>query len=115
MISNIYCVYDEKAGAYLQPWFLPTDGMALRAFADCVNDGDHNFGRHPHDYSLFRVGEFDDATARIVSPEILKSMGNGVEFIEFKAAGSQETLDFVQPDLPVERKAVDLNEEDRDA
>jgi len=80
MKSKMFVIYDVKANAYMQPWFLTQTGMALRAFSDCVNDPEHNFGRHPEDYTLFQIGDFDDQDARI-NWNAPQSMGNGIEFV----------------------------------
>jgi len=76
----MFCIHDVKAGAYMQPWFLPTEGMAIRGFADCVNKVDHNFFNHPEDYTLFLIGEFDDSDGHV---EVCahRSLGNGVDFV----------------------------------
>ncbi len=81
MKHKMFVIYDSAANAYMQPWFLTQEGMALRAFSDCVNDKEHNFGRHPEDYTLFNIGEFDDATAKVewISP---LSLGNGIAYIK---------------------------------
>lgn len=63
MIKKIFTIYDEKSEAYLQPFFLDTIGQAKRACTDCCNDVNHQFCKHPADYSLFQLGEFDDSTA----------------------------------------------------
>ncbi len=102
----MFVIYDSKANAYLQPWFLTQQGMAQRAFSDCVNDADHNFGRHPEDYTLFTIGEFDDATAKIEwkSPE---SMGNGIQYVITKKTDKQ--IDFIQQQMeqPETNKRLD--------
>lgn len=77
----LFTVYDEKAEVFLPPFFVPTIGLATRAFSDCVNSEDHQFGKHPSDYSLFQLGYFDDHTAEMVSQQ-RKCLGNGVEYIE---------------------------------
>lgn len=81
MIHGIYSIYDEKAKAYIPPFFLPHDGMAVRTFKNCVNDPDHQFGRNPHDYTLFGLGSFDDGTGKLSPADHSISLGNGVEFI----------------------------------
>ncbi len=80
MKHKLFVIHDSKAQAFLQPWFLQTEGMAMRAFADCVNDPENNFGRHPEDYNLFIIGEWDDQTGHATTypPEAL---GNGITFI----------------------------------
>lgn len=59
MILKCFAVFDVKAGAFLPPFFLPETPVAVRVFGDCVNDSQHQFGKHPEDYSLFLLGEFD--------------------------------------------------------
>lgn len=63
MKHSIHAVYDEKAKAYLPPFFLPNAAMAVRVFSDCVFSDDHQFGKHPGDYTLFCLGTFDIETA----------------------------------------------------
>ncbi len=96
MKHKMYVIYDSKAKAYMQPWFLTTTPMAQRLFTDCVNDKDHNFGRHPEDYTLFTIGNFDDNNAKIEwkSPEAL---GNGVQYIVTEKTGDQ--IDFLQKEI----------------
>ncbi len=89
MQQNMYVVFDVKAGAYLQPWFLLRDAMAVRAFGDCCNDAEHNFGRHPEDFTLFVIGSFDDQKA-VIDWHAPRSLGNGIEFV---------VVDDSQPDL----------------
>jgi len=79
MQSYIYAIHDSKAGAYLQPFFMPNHHMAMRTFQDCVNDPKHNFGMHPEDYNLFEIGEFNDLTSELIYNTPIKSLGNGLD------------------------------------
>lgn len=65
MRLNIYAIYDKAVNAYMRPFFLQADGQAMRAFGDMANDKDHDIGRHPEDFSLFRIGSFDDNSGEI--------------------------------------------------
>ena len=38
MIHNIFSVYDNKAEAFLPPFVLPKREMAIRTFADSINN-----------------------------------------------------------------------------
>lgn len=80
MIHKIFTIYDEKAKAYLPPFFLPQEGMAVRTFKDCINSDTHQFGANPHDYTLFTLGHWDDNTAEINILGRSQALGNGVEF-----------------------------------
>lgn len=80
MILKIFSIQDIKAKAFLPPFFLPEQGQATRTFGDCVNDPKHQFGRHPHDYTLFGIGTFDDETGTITVEDKF-AIGNGLEFV----------------------------------
>lgn len=75
-----FCVYDSKGETFMPPFFVPAKGLAIRAFEDCVNSNDHHFGKHPADYTLFYLGEFDTEIGAF-SMEGKVSVGNGVEFL----------------------------------
>lgn len=64
---QIFSIYDKKAVAYQNPFFYHQKGQALRAFEDAVNDPQIAFNKHPEDFSLFHIGEWDDSTGTIKS------------------------------------------------
>jgi len=99
---KIFTVYDEKAEAFLPPFFLPAIGMATRSFSECVNSKDHQFGKYPHDYTLFHVGEWDELTCKF-EIKSNKSLGNGVEFKEItpyirEIQNEVDSISPIQPD-----------------
>jgi hypothetical protein len=64
---------------YSQPFLEVKDGTAIRAVQDLViNDKTHAFAKHPSDFSLHKLGEFDDITGIITGkkPEKLIEMDN---------------------------------------
>lgn len=74
-------MYDSAAKAYTQPFFLHNDGLAIRAFQDNVNsDQETNITKHPDQFTLFKIGEYEDQTGEIVKLDNLKSLGNGLEY-----------------------------------
>lgn len=82
MKIKVFSVYDEKAQAYMQPFQMLHTGQAERTFGDCINSPKHQFSHHPHDYTLFEIGEFDDSSGNTTNSHI--PLGNGVEFISAK-------------------------------
>lgn len=84
MQKRIYTVHDVKSEAFHEPFFAPTDAVAARSFADCVQNPDHPFGKHPSDYTLFRIGTYTDHDGAIES-EVPMSLGNGVEHLKQEA------------------------------
>lgn len=73
MRLSVYSIYDVAAGAYARPFFMQSDAAAQRAFGDEVVNPESNIGAHPEDYSLFRVGYWDDNKGKLVgeAPECL--------------------------------------------
>lgn len=61
LLLKIFSVYDSKAEAYLPPFFMQYRGQAVRAYGDTADDPSHQFGKHPQDYTLFELGEWDDS------------------------------------------------------
>ncbi len=87
MVFRIFSIYDEKAKAFLPPFFMHEKLVAIRAFSDCVNDSEHQFGMHPSDYTLFEFGDFDDSSGSFAVVD-KQPVCNGVEVIN-----SSEDLD----------------------
>ena len=82
MLQSIFTVYDEKAKAHLQPFFMARQEQAIRSFTDCINSPEHTFSRHPEDYTLFIHGSWDDENAAFTLQSHPKPLGNGVEYIQ---------------------------------
>lgn len=60
MKSRMYSVYDSKALVYNSPFLAPTHQAAMRMISDVVADPNTSLGRHPNDYVLYCIAEFDD-------------------------------------------------------
>lgn len=56
---GLYSIFDVKAKAFLAPFSIANDSMAVRSFGDAVNDPSVQFFKHPEDYTLYRVGTFN--------------------------------------------------------
>lgn len=59
MKLRVYGIYDIKAGYYKTPFMMHSDGEAIRGFSDLANDTGVDIGKHPEDYALFHLAEFD--------------------------------------------------------
>lgn len=75
MQTFMYTIYDVKAKAYLMPIFMATDAIAVRSFTNAINQEGHQFNTNPEDYTLHRIGLFDDETAQMQTsdPELIIS------------------------------------------
>lgn len=60
MIYQVFSVKDSKAAAFALPFFLPRVELAIRSFKDAVSDPGHDMHKHPEDYTLWILGEYDD-------------------------------------------------------
>lgn len=69
MKSQFYSIFDTASGLYLRPFLAQSDGQAKRSFSDIAVDADHEVGRHPEDYSMIRLGIFDDNNGKIVDEQ----------------------------------------------
>lgn len=94
MNHKIFTVHDKAAGAYLPPFILHAEGIAIRTFTDCVNDPTHAFCKHPGDYTLMVIGEFDDNKGVITTYQTQKPLGNGLAFVVKSNDSAQ--LDLVE-------------------
>lgn len=62
MILECMAVYDNKARAYLPPFYVSHVDVGVRHIADALKDASHPFARNPEDYSLYHLGAFADDT-----------------------------------------------------
>ncbi|QCQ84790.1 nonstructural protein [Blackfly microvirus SF02] len=67
MLLNAYSLYDQKALTYSPPFYCAAHGQAVRMVMELVSDPSTICGRHPADFSLLCVGQFDD-TAGLLLP-----------------------------------------------
>jgi hypothetical protein len=67
MISKAYSFFDTKTGIYSAPFFMLHEGAAIRTATELANDLGTTIGRHPGDFQLRLVGEFDDNIGAIGS------------------------------------------------
>lgn len=68
MKLNVYAIYDSVSGAYAQPHCAVNDASACRGVSDLIAR-DQNLATHVGDYTLFKLGEYDDSTGRITGLE----------------------------------------------
>ncbi len=63
----ICSVRDSAADCFGRPYFVPSVGVALRAFTDEVNReaDDNQLNKHKKDFALYELGEYDDSSAII--------------------------------------------------
>jgi len=60
-----FAVFDEKAAVFQPPFFFPTRGMAIRTFADTVQNPQSHLARHAGDFKLYQVGKFNEHSGEL--------------------------------------------------
>lgn len=84
MKKNIYTVYDSKAQCFMQPFYMERHEVAQRHFAAAANDITTDIGRYNTDYTLFCIGEFDDATGIITTLQQFQNLGLAASYLKEK-------------------------------
>jgi hypothetical protein len=66
MKMTVITIRDIVANLYAAPQFVQSKGSAIRAFSDEVNRSDpgNQIYKHPSDYELYALGQYDDETAQ---------------------------------------------------
>lgn len=77
----MYTVYDSKTEAYLQPFFMQSRGAAVRAWVDTIQDNKSQFSKHPSDFTLFEVGEWNEISCEFNIYKNILSLGTALEMI----------------------------------
>lgn len=77
MKFELFAVLDAKAGFFGQLFWEQRREMAIRQFSDAVNDGsnpNNMWYRHPEDFTLYALGEYDNETGRVSSLPVLEAV-----------------------------------------
>lgn len=65
MMLLAFALYDTKAQFFSSPMFFGARGQALRAMIELGGDLSTTVGRHPADFVLYEIGEFDDQSGAL--------------------------------------------------
>lgn len=87
MMLIVCSVMDVKAKAFMQPIFVNNESLAIRAFGDAVVNPESGISKHPEDYHLYKLAEFDDNTGRFVALDTPDFLSKAVDFIPVKKGG----------------------------
>ena len=79
MKVKVFTIRDDKMEQYNQPFFVQTIGAAEREFTDLANNPDQPISRHAEDYTLFLLGEYNQADGSIEMEPTPKPLIKGIE------------------------------------
>ena len=98
MKLNAYSIYDTASGVYMRPFFTSADGQAMRSFKDISTDASHEIGKHPEDYSLWRIGLFDDNKGTL-TPENPECLATALEMVSESRQIDRQKMDDLNASL----------------
>lgn len=63
---GIYSVHDRESETFIKPFGMETDRDAKEGFKVVVNDEKTNYHKYPDDFSLVKLGSFDQRTGQLL-------------------------------------------------
>lgn len=69
MLLRMIAVRDTRVEAFMPCTPAPHTGMAVREFTDACRDGSTNFAKHPEDFELWYLADYDDQTGLFSVPK----------------------------------------------
>lgn len=85
MKSILVAIRDQKSVQFTQPVTAATRGIALRSWGDQLNDPnnkDQESVKHPEDFTLWYLGEYDSETGTITPAERPEQMAVASDLIK---------------------------------
>ncbi len=96
MKVQIYAVFDMASGTYEKPFFSTADALVRREFQNVATAADTPINQHPKDYSLWRLGNFDDNSGK-VNDEANECLCTAMEIIaQSQHVDPEKQLDLVK-------------------
>lgn len=99
MIVKVFSILDVKADCFVNLFTFSTNGQAMRAFKDLVNDPRSTISKHPADYRLSLVGTFDDSAGVLAAVPVPESLGFGSDYVELSGSDVPVGIRGVVPSL----------------
>ena len=77
---KLYAVYDAAANAFMPPLAFRAHTEAVRSFKHACVDPEHMFNKSLVDYSLWYIGEYNEASASLTLITPPECLAKGEEF-----------------------------------
>lgn len=91
MKLNIYAVKDTIQGAFMNPFYLQNDQVAMRSFKNTIESEQMNtIKMNAKDMQLYKLGEFEEETGEIKSE--VKFLVNGSHYLPIKELKENENI-----------------------
>lgn len=79
---KMFCAYDGRLKIFMTPFFMMHTGQALRHWEEGVSDPSTMVCKHPADFVLFEVGEFDVDTGALAGPPHPVQIATALEYVK---------------------------------
>lgn len=84
MRTQMYSVHDTIAGTFFNPFTMHNDQVAARWFRDELGEPTSNLSRHPADFDLVLLGDFDQETGQIRPESDPRIVMCGADFVKME-------------------------------
>lgn len=83
-MKPIFCIKDRAVNGFGEPMAMPSEQHAIRWFRDIVNSdkAQSAIARHPDDYDLYYIGEYNEDTAEMLEQEPIRLTARGKDLIQ---------------------------------
>ncbi len=75
---KMFSIRDIKGEIFNPPFFSRSHGDAERNFTQAARDPKTTISQFPQDYDLYYIGEYDDASGRVIQTDPPKLIMNAV-------------------------------------
>lgn len=79
-MEGVYSVHDAKSNTWLRPFISKTNATAIRDFETAVNQGEGMIAQYPGDFTLFKIGTWDELTGNIEPDEHKTDLGLAISY-----------------------------------
>lgn len=101
MIQKLFAVFDSKARCFTAPFSALNTDVGRRVFKTAVNHPDTQMNRHPEDFTLFELAEWDDEFGTIAPYQHQVNLGLASLYREIShAEGTPQPLRNEAPVQP---------------
>lgn len=87
MQLQVFSLFDSKAKAYTQPYFMPQKGQALRSLDGIVNNPQTEVYKYPDDFKLYKLADYDNLSGKFIPLQEPEFIANAVEFKKEETQG----------------------------
>lgn len=85
-LSNMYSIYDRKAGYYLPIFQTRSDAEAVRHFTEIVVSSETPISKYPSDFELCQLGTIDLDSGEILPEKNSRVILNGLSALQASQA-----------------------------